>query len=186
MTALLERDFASADKVAIPDRYRSLIGSDESFLLLRLTGSPLFRSLRQSIEQLELLVPKTIAGTPGVEVLQWLRAVFYWIEKIQSSNVPREDNIRFSIAYNKAKELIALGDALFLTISDDLKKKLGSHKVYVATSKRGKLSVKTKRDGAHHSPGATCIRWCPCLYEALKADLQRYETWDSAVAAVQF
>ena len=46
------------------------------------------------------------------------------------------------------------------------------------------MNVRLKKDGAHHSVGGIIIRWCPILFDALRADVAELEKWESGLNKV--
>ena len=79
------------------------------------------------------------------------------------------------------KRLLEEGEAILLDVPDDLRRTLSQHRIFVSTNKDGKLTVKSKKGGAHHAVGTVAIRWCPFLFDSLKADLLRVEEWEQKV-----
>jgi hypothetical protein len=123
---------------------------------------------------------KVVADTPGKAAFQWIRKAFVWIESLHHS--VRVMNLRLGVSKlvipcDAARHLVGQGTGILLDVPDDLRRTLSKYKVFVSASKRGKLTVKTMKGGAHHAVGVTAIRWCPLLFESLKADYAKYEKW---------
>lgn len=174
------------DRVAIPDG-GSLMSEDGTFLLLRLTGSPLFDELKSSVESISKVANDVLADTPGKAAFDWIRQAAAWIDTLQSSVTTSGSNDtirRLVIPGEDAKKLVEQGDRMFLEIPEDLRKTLSDHKIYISANKDGKLTVKSRKGGAHHSVGSTTLRWCPFLLEALKFDVSQLNAWEQTVVRV--
>ena len=184
----LDKDYdgESPDRVAIPEG-GSLVGPDGTFLLYRLTGSPLFEALRKSVDSISKLANDVLANTPGKAAFDWIQQAFDWIDSIQSKVTTKSSSLgghRLSITGVEAKKLLKRADEIFLELPEDLRKTLSLHKIFIAATKDGNLTVKSRKGGSHHAVGATCIRWCPFLYNALKRDVSNLERWESSVATI--
>lgn len=172
------------DRVAIPDE-GSLVGYDGTFLLYRLAESPLFDALRSSIKSISEVASNVLANTRGKAAFDWIRQVFDWMDAMRANVTITDSRIgayQLSIPFAEAKNLLRLGDQIFLDLSEELRKTLSNHKIHVAKDKDGKLIVKSKKGDAHHSLGSTCIRWCPFLYDALTFNVLQFEHWESRVS----
>ena len=184
----LDKDYdgESPDRVAIPDK-DSFAGPDGSFLLFRLTGSPLFQALRTSVESISKLAGDVMANTPGKAAFDWIRQAFDWIDALQAKVTTKGASFgpqRLSIPGVEAMKLLSRADEIFQELPDDLRKTLSLHKIFTSATKDGKLTVKSRKGGAHHAVGATCIRWCPFLYRALQHDVSNLRTWESSVSRI--
>jgi len=184
----LDKDYdgESPDRVAIPEG-GSLVGPDGTFLLYRLTGSPLFQALRVSIESISKLANAVLANTPGKAAFDWIHQAFDWIDSIQAKVTTKGASLgehRLSIPGIEAKKLLSRADELFQQLPDDLRGTLSLHKIFITATKDGKLTVKSRKGGAHYAVGATCIRWCPFLYNALKLDVAKLRTWEATVSRI--
>ena len=183
---LLDKDYdgESPDRVPIPEE-RSLVGEDGTFHLYRLTGSPLFQALRTSIESIAQVANDVLGNTPGKAAFEWIYRAFVWVDSIQSKVTIRGSPLgppRLGIPGVDARKLLARADEIFLYLPDDLRKTLSQHKIFIAATKEGKLTVRSRKGGAHHAVGAAIIRWCPFLYNGLKHDVANLEAWESEVA----
>lgn len=184
----LDKDYdgESPDRVSIPER-GSLVGEDGTVHLYRLTGSPLFKALRTSIESISTIANDVPGNTPGKAAFEWIYQAFFWIDSIHSKVTTKANSFgaeRLSISGVEAKKLLERADEIFLNLPEDLRKTLSQHKIFIAATKDGKLTVRSRKGGAHHAVGATVIRWCPFLYNALKHDVSDLEAWEVEVARV--
>jgi len=184
----LDKDYdgESPDRVSIPEG-GSLVGEDGTFHLYRLTGSPLFKALRTSIESISTIARDVLGNTPGKAAFEWIYQAFFWIDSIHAKVTTKTDSLgaqRLSIPGVEAKKLLKRADEIFLNLPEDLRKTLSQHKIFIAATKDGKLTVRSRKGGAHHAVGATIIRWCPFLYNALKHDVSNLEAWEVEVARV--
>lgn len=161
----------------------SLTGEAGEFLLYRLTGSPLFTSLKASIGNLSLIARDVLTDTPGKASFEWIQRAVGWIEALRDS-VTRQNTLwgsqnRLAIPATEARRLLAVGRSLFTDIPEDLRKTFSKHKIIISTNKQtGKIAVQVGKGGAPHSVGGTAIRWCPLLFECLKADVCRLDEFD--------
>lgn len=178
---------ASPDRAAYPET-GSLAGGDGSFVLYRLTGSPLFESLKSSIQSIAETADDVFAETPGKATFDWIRRAVSWIESLQAA-VSYQDPLllgygagpKLIIPSWQARKLLKEGEEILLDVPDDLRRTLSQHKIYVSTTKEGKLTVKSKKGGAHHAVGVTAIRWCPLLFDSLKADCEKLDRWEDGL-----
>lgn len=193
-------DGAGPDRAAYP-RTGSLAGKDGSFHLLRLTGSPLYAALKASIASIAEVAGNVYADTPGKATFDWVCRAVSWIDALRDNivawNPPQVGVVPPTAAHGSklvlpslaARKLLSQGETILLNVPDDLRKTLRRHKVYVsANNKDGKLTVKSNKGGAQHAVGVTAIRWCPFLFESLKADVAKLDVWqhEMGAAAAEF
>ena len=181
---LLGRDYSGVhpDRIALPYG-GSLMDEDGGFILLRLTGSPLYQELKAALDDIAAVAADVLADTPGKATVDWISKAVDWIEAL-SLSIDR-DNIgqgRLSIQKHAVENLLKLADEMLLDVPDDLRKLLSQHGLLVSTNKDGRLTVKSKKGGAHHSIGTTAIRWSPILFEALKQDASRTQEWEGRMS----
>ena len=182
---VLLQDFLGKDYSGMyPDRIQlpsisSLIDDDGRFILLRLTGSPLFVELKSSIQNISGVADDVLADTPGKATFDWICKAVDWIEAL-SSCIDRDKigHGQLSVEKNAVADLLKMADAILLDVPEDLRRTLRKHGILVSTNKEGRLTVKSKKGAAHHSIGNTAIRWSPVLFEALKEDVGRTEAWE--------
>jgi hypothetical protein len=187
----LGEDYEGADLDRSPyPEAGSLVADDGTFLLFRLTGSPLFHSLKSRIASIADTASDVFAETPGKATFDWICQAVVWIESLHSA-VSRDDSkvgefldSRLVIPGKAAKKLLSEGEAILLDVPEDLRKTLSQHRIFVSTTKDGNLTVKSTKGGAHHAVGVTVIRWCPFLFDSLKADVSRLEVWESRIRKV--
>jgi hypothetical protein len=179
----------SPDRAAFPDS-GSLVGKKGEFILFRLTGSELFELMQVSMHALSLVAENVLAETPGKATFDWIRLAVLWIERLADAvtkDSPFEDahgNI-LVIPGTEARVILQDGKELFLTIPEDLKKTLSQHGIFVSTNKQERtLRVTLKKDGAQHSVGGTVIRWCPILFDSLRADVSRLDRWEKELTRI--
>ena len=181
---LLGQDYegSSPDRAAFPDS-NSLVGKNGEFILYRLTGGAIFESLQASTQSLSDVAENLLAETPGKAAFEWIRQAVRWIERLNNS-VSTESP--FSKSFGKklvipgvdAREILEQGESFFLHIPEDLKATLSKHGIFVSTNKQDRtLRVVVKKDGSHHSVGGKVIRWCPVLFDCLRADINRLDSW---------
>lgn len=188
---LLGKDYdgIGPDRAVYP-KAGSIVDTDGTFILFRLTGSPLFHSLKQLIDVIAKIANEVHAETPGKATFDWICKAVAWIDSIvaavcrNDAKINEFDGDRLGIKYNDASRLLREGELILLNVPDDLRKTLGQHRLSVSTTKEGKLTVRSMKGGAHHSVGGTAIRWCPLLYESLKGDVSRTESWKQAMQNV--
>ena len=179
-------DGESPDRVSIPEG-GSLVGEDGMFHLCRLTGSPLFRALRASVESLSMVAKEVLGNTPGKAAFEWIYQAFAWVDMLQAKVTNRASALgppRLGIPGIEARKLLARADGIFLDLPEDLRKTLSQHKIFITATKERKLIVRSRKGGAHHAVGATMIRWCPFLHNALNLDVANLESWESEVARI--
>jgi hypothetical protein len=187
----LGEDYEGADLDRSPyPEAGSLVADDGTFLLFRLTGSPLFYSLKSRIASIADIASEVFAETPGKATFDWICQAVSWIESLHLA-VSRDDSkvgefldSRLVIPGKAAKRLFSEGQAILLDVPEDLRKTLSQHRIFVSTSKDGNLTVKSTKGGAHHAVGVTVIRWCPFLFDSLKADVSRLEEWETKIRKV--
>jgi len=184
----LGRDYEGSglDKAIFP-KAESLVGKDGSFIIYRLTGSPMWGNLKESIEVISGYASDVFAATPGKATFDWIVQAVSWIESLNAS-VARLDSgdtkSRLVIHCAQARRLLSEGETILLAVPDDLRQTLSKHKIYVSTNKEGKMKVKSKKGGAHHAVGVTVIRWCPLLFDSLKADCLRLAEWERSLGSL--
>jgi len=168
----------------------SLVAEDGTFHLYRLTGSPLFQSLKLRIASIEEIANNVFADTPGKATFDWICKAVAWIEGIHSA-VRREDfqlgsvsDSRLMIPAEAARKLLAEGQAILLNVPEDLRKTLSQHRIFVSSNKDGNMIVKSTKGGAHHAVGVTVICWCPFLFDSLKADVSKLDAWQLLIVEV--
>lgn len=180
--AFLSMDFDGPypDRAAYPNSH-SLVGRTGEFILFRLTMGELFESVLESVNELSSIAENVHAETPEKVTFEWIKRAVSWIEQLNDSVT---DDSPFNAADKKAlvipeeigRVLLQSARSIFLDVPDDLKKTLSQHGIFVSTNKQDQnLRVVLKKDGAHHSVGGTVIRWCPILFECLRADLTRLD-----------
>jgi hypothetical protein len=178
---LLGKDYSGkhADRIALPFG-GSLVDDNGGFILLRLTGSPLYLELKSSLQNISSVAADLLADAPGKATIDWICKAIEWIGAL--SNSIDRDNIgqgQLSIQKSAVRELVTMADEILLDVPDDLRRLLSQHGIFVSTNKEGRLTVKSKKGGAHHSIGTTAIRWSPILFESLKEDASRTQEWES-------
>ena len=182
MNNLLGKDFCdtAADRAPYPDAV-SLVGTTDEFHLHRLTGNPLFSSLKLSMAKLSCILAEIAADTIGKEVFQWLNQCVQWIETLDNALVeesPFGVRGRLVLPVVQAARMVDLGRQLFLDVSEDIKKALSARRIVVSTNKQTeRLTVTIAKGGAHHSVGGTVIKWCPLIFDCLKHDLETCYQW---------
>ena len=183
-------DGESPDRAAYPES-GSLVGEDGAFLLLRLTGSPIFQAMKTSIASISEVADDVFAATPGKGAFDWIRSSVAWIEELHdslvvpTSSVEGSDGLkRLVLSKDTALRIMKEGEEILFNFPDDLRQTLSQHKIFVSTNKEGKLTVKSTKGGSHHAIGVVGIRWCPFLFDSLKADLERLQAWELSMHAV--
>eukprot|EP00980_Cylindrotheca_fusiformis_P009231 scaffold2012_cov193-Cylindrotheca_fusiformis.AAC.3 len=176
------------DRASFPEP-DSLVGKRGEFILYRLTGSPLFEELQARVGQLDKVAEHVLAETPGKATFEWIKSAVSWIEELSdavSDQSPFKDgDPRLVLPSARAKSILQDGEQIFLILPDELKRTLSAHGIFVTTNKQDKtIRVTLKKDGAHHSCGGTVIRWCPVLFEALKADVRRLDNWEKSLSRI--
>lgn len=177
-------DGEDADRAAYPVA-GSLVGSDGSFLLYRLTGSPLFSTLKREIFRIEEISNDVFAHTPGKATFDWIRNAVRWIEALNLAVLSVNEMTyaagryvqRLMIPAREAKRLLDEGESIFLEVPDDLRKTLSKYKIFISTNREGRLTVRSKKGGAHHAIGVTAVCWCPFLFHSLRSDVAKHDTW---------
>ena len=183
-------DGLNVDKAALPDA-GSLVADDGSFVLLRLTGSSLYQDMISAITSISQIAADVFASTPGKAAFDWICSAVSWIEALNKAFViaPRETNggttRNIAISKDNALQLLRNGDDVFLDVPEDLRRTLSEHKIYISSTKEGKLTVKSKKGGAHLALGVVAVRWCPLLYEALKSDVSQLIDWEETLKSVE-
>lgn len=177
---------ANQDKAPFPIG-DSLVARNGQFILYRLTGSPLFAIMQSSMRSLSQVGNNVFAETPGKAAFDWMSSAVAWIEHLHESvtsdsHFPNCKTRILGIPAKDGKTLCCTGEEIFLQATDDVRQTLSNHGIYISTSAlKKKLRVTLKKDGAHHSVGGTVIRWCPILFNALRADVSRLEAWENSL-----
>eukprot|EP00934_Nitzschia_sp_Nitz4_P005871 Nitzschia sp. Nitz4//scaffold2_size372955//13852//18732//NITZ4_000354-RA/size372955-processed-gene-0.465-mRNA-1//-1//CDS//3329546569//5861//frame0 len=182
---ILGEDFSvqNPDRAAYPDS-DSLVGKNGDFILFRLTGSELFQAMLPDMYELAEVAEDVLAETPGKHTFDWLKRSVDWIDDLNSCVAKESPFVDcrkklLVIPCADARRLVELGNDLFLNLAEDIKQTFSSHGIFVTTNKQGKsYRVAVKKSGAHHSMGGTVVRWCPILFECLKADVARLGEWE--------
>lgn len=182
-------DGTDSDRAKYP-KSDSLVGNEGEFILYRLTGSPLFVELQSKIHNLSQIAENVLAETPGKATFEWIMGAVTWIQDLAAA-VTTESPFRETsgkilvIPQQEGNELVSQGESIFLNVPDDLKSTLSKHGIFVTTNQQEKtMKVTVKKDGSHHSCGATVIRWCPILFECLKTDVKLSTNWIIKLKAV--
>ena len=162
------------DRAPYP-RGASLI-EDGYFILLRLTGSPLYQELKKEIAEIASIVSNVLAETPGKVAFEWISKAVEWIDTL-STSFSRDKSGKITLEEDVAESLIKSGEDVLLNVPDDLRRTLSHHGIFISTHKTGKITVKSKKKGAQFAVGTTMIRWCPILFDALKSDSSRCNRW---------
>eukprot|EP00977_Amphora_coffeiformis_P005111 scaffold1071_cov166-Amphora_coffeaeformis.AAC.19 len=164
------------DRAPYP-RGSSLI-EDGHFIPFRLTGSSLYHELKREIAEIDSIVSNVLAETPGKAAFEWISKAVEWIDSLNTS-FSRDKSGKISLEGDVAKTLISSGEEVLLDVPDDLRRTMSHHGIFISTQKTGKITVKSKKKGAQYAVGTTMIRWCPILFDALKADLNRCNRWEA-------
>ncbi|CAB9514346.1 Transcription factor S-II (TFIIS), central domain [Seminavis robusta] len=186
----LGKDYAGADRAPYPNT-RSLMGRSGEFLLYRLVGGSLYSSLTASLESISTMAQDVFADTPGKAAFEWIRKSVAWIESLRAAVTQvsyTADTVieRLVVTEADARAIWAAGKCFFLDIPEDLKKTLSAHRIFVSTNKTAeRLKVVFKKGGAHHSVGGTVVRWLPILFDSLREDLKKLDSWKQSVTEVQ-
>ena len=169
----------SADKAPYPIS-TSLVGMNGEFILYRLTRSPLFKAVQKSITEISRVGDKIFAESPGKGTFDWFCQAVKWIESLEDAVMFRRDGPRemYGMSLSDAKSLVESGNDILLHIPDDSRHTLGKHLVYISTNREGRMTVKSKKGGAHNSLGTTTICWLPILFEALRNDVGLCLEWE--------
>jgi len=186
----LAQDFeGNQDNAPLP-KGDSLVGRNGQFILYRLTGSSLFAMMQSSVQSLSEIGNDVLAETRGKAAFDWMRSAVEWIQNLQEAVVSQakftdtKEKI-LVIPSRDARELCRSGETVFLQTNKDMTRTLSNHGIYVSTNSIKKsLIVKLKKDGAHHSVGGIIIRWCPILFNALRADVSKLELWEVGVKKI--
>jgi len=185
LESFLAQDFdGNQDNAPLP-KGDSLVGQNGQFILYRLTGSSLFLLMQTSVQSLAAIGDKVFAETRGKAAFDWMRSAVIWIEELEDAVITQSkftnpDEKLLVIPLKDAKELCKSGETIFLeTTNKDVTQTLSNHGIYASVNSITKrLNVRLKKDGAHHSVGGIIIRWCPILFDALRADVARLESWE--------
>ncbi|VEU39421.1 unnamed protein product [Pseudo-nitzschia multistriata] len=186
----LAQDFAGNQDNAPLPKGDSLLGRKGQFILYRLTGSSLFSMMQTSVQSLAEIGGDVLAETRGKAAFDWMRSAVKWIEDLQHAVVLQakftDSNEKIlAIPAKNARELCILGEDVFLQTNKDMTKTFSNHGIHVSTNSiKKRLIVKLKKKGAHHSVGGIIIRWCPILFNALRADMSKLELWESRLQKV--
>lgn len=191
LESFLAQDFeGNQDNAPLP-KGDSLVGRNGQFILYRLTGSSLFAMMQSSVQSLATIGDTVFAETRGKAAFDWMRSAVTWIEELQDAVItqPKFTNSNeklLVIPLKDAKELCESGANIFLqTTNKDVTRTLSNHGIYVSVNSiKKQLNVRLKKDGAHHSVGGIIIRWCPILFDSLRADVARVELWENDVKKV--
>jgi hypothetical protein len=182
--AFLGQDFdvKNADRMSYPSS-RSLVGKKGEFVLFRLTGSELFESVLQVMQELSAMAENVFAETPETITYEWIQRAVTWLDELNeavTNDSPFGTNHYLMIPEDKGRALFERGDQILSDVPRDLKTTLSQHGIFVSRNKVDQtLKVTLKKDGAHHSVGGTVIRWCPILLKCLKSDLLRRDEWQN-------
>jgi hypothetical protein len=182
MNDLLGKDYeeSDVDKAAYPEEM-SLVGVDGRFHFYRLTGSPLFSVLKDSIDVIGQLAEDIPADTLGKQAFEWIRLCVRWLDAVNAcitNDSPFGGTDKLVIKINDATSLLKAGNDLLLEISEEVRKTLSNHKIILSTNKQTeRLTVTVAKGGAHHSCGGTGIKWCPLVLEWLKNDIEMHNRW---------
>jgi hypothetical protein len=179
LSTLLDTDFegSSPDKAPYPES-NSLVGRNGEFLLYRLTGSTLYESLKTRLQTMSSASEAVLADTPGKAAFEWIVKAVSWIDELNKS--VSDASSKLVIPHAEAMRFLDHGTGLFLEITDELRKTLASHKIFLSTNKQTKrLTVVIGKGGAMHSLGGTAIKWCPLLFEWLKEDVTHQSQWEA-------
>jgi len=187
----LGQDFeGNQDNAPLP-KGDSLVGKNGQFILYRLTGSSLFSMMQTSVHSLAVIGDNVFAETRGKAAFDWMKAAVTWIEELEDAVVTQSKFTEVKekllvIPLKDAKELCKSGENIFLhTTNKDVTQTLSNHGIYVSVNSiKKRLNVRLKKDGAHHSVGGIIIRWCPILFDALRADVTRLESWEIGLKKV--
>jgi hypothetical protein len=190
LESFLAQDFdGNQDNAPLP-KGDSLVGRNGQFILYRLTGSSLFSMMQTSVQSLATIGDNVFAVTPGKAAFDWMRSAVAWIEELQDAVISQS---KFTNANEKllviptkdAKQLCKSGGNIFLQANKDVTQTLSNHGIYVSVNSiKKRLNVRLKKDGAHHSVGGIIIRWCPILFNALRADVTKLESWEDGLQKV--
>ncbi|CAJ1888328.1 unnamed protein product [Cylindrotheca closterium] len=181
----LDYEGASPDRASFPSS-DSLVGKGGEFILYRLTGSPLFEEVQTRQQSLSAVAEHVLADTRGKATFEWISNAVSWIQSLVDGVIDKspfsDTDRRMSIPSAEAKMILQQGEEIFLELPDDLKRTLSQHGIMVTTNKQDQtIKVIVKKNGAHHSCGGTVIRWCPILFQALRADIKRLARWESSM-----
>jgi hypothetical protein len=190
LESFLAQDFdGNQDNAPLP-KGGSLVGRNGQFILYRLTGSSLFSMMQTSVQSLATIGDNVFAVTRGKAAFDWMRSAVTWIEELQDAVISQS---KFTNANEKllviptkdAKQLCKSGENIFLQANKDVTQTLSNHGIYVSVNSiKKRLNVRLKKDGAHHSVGGIIIRWCPILFNALRADVTKLELWENGLQKV--
>eukprot|EP00536_Pseudo-nitzschia_multiseries_P009367 jgi/Psemu1/297229/fgenesh1_pm.260_\ len=188
----LAQDFeGNQDNAPLP-KGDSLVGRKGQFILYRLTGSSLFSMMQSSVQSLSEIGDGVFAETRGKAAFDWMRSAVEWIQNLQDAVVSQR---KFTDTKEKilvvpakdARELCRSGETIFLQTTKDMTQTLSNHGIYVSSNSIKKsLIVRLKKDGAHHSVGGIIIRWCPILFNALRADVAKLGLWESKMKKISY
>ena len=170
----LGEDFDGADRAPYP-RGSSLV-EDGRLIIFRLTGSPLYASLKDEVLHIESIASRVFAETPGMRTFDWVKNTIDWIDALASSFTANSTD-KLVLRAEQARQLVEMGENILLDVPDGLKQTLSLHGIFVSTNKDGKLTVKSLKKGAQYAVGTTIIRWCPILYDSLRSDLSAFDVW---------
>ena len=191
LESFLAQDFnGNQDNAPLP-KGGSLVGRNGQFILYRLTGSSLFSMMQTSVQSLATIGDNVFAETRGKAAFDWMRSAVTWIEELEDAVVTQSkftdpNEKLLVIPLKDAKELCKSGENIFLqTTNRDVTQTFSNHGIYVSVNSiKKRLNVRLKKDGAHHSVGGIIIRWCPILFDALRADVGKVELWESGLKKV--
>jgi hypothetical protein len=106
---------------------RSLVGDDGGLVIRRLTFSPLFVKIKESIIDIQAVANDVFAETPGKKAFEWIAQSVSWIDSLSAAMV-HEKNAegRLVLPTLTAGRLLKEGECVLLGIPDDLRKTLSS------------------------------------------------------------
>ena len=106
---------------------RSLVGDDGGLVIRRLTFSPLFVKIKESIIDIQAVANDVFAETPGKTAFEWIARSVSWIDSLSAALI-HEKNAegRLVLPTSTAGILLKNGERVLLDIPDDLRKTLSS------------------------------------------------------------
>jgi hypothetical protein len=119
-------DGYGADRAPYPSG-RSLVGDDGGLVIRRLTFSPLFVKIKESIIEIQAVANDVFAEFPGKRAFDWIARSVSWIDSLSAAMV-HEKNAegRLVLPTSTAGTLLKDGESVLLDVPDDLRRTLSS------------------------------------------------------------
>ncbi len=174
------------NKGRLPER-SSLLAASGDFLLYRFTGGEMYSAIEKALNSLIEISSQLPITTEDKATVIWMLKVFDWVTSLRDAItdqtvVEGPNNMRLVLKVDHALSILERGHEVFFSVPDEVLRQLSLNKIATKILPM-RLSVQMMKQSTF-TLGLGLLRWSVLLFECLKVDLDRQDSWKEAVFGV--